>query len=262
MGTAGAYRFAADPRSATLVLNGDILTDIDLSKVIDLHRQRSSDATLVLAPAEDPGGYGLVKTESDKITGFIEKPKPDDLVTSPVNTINAGIYVLEPTIFDLIPKGENRSFEYDIFPLILEKRIPFFAYKLTDEYWRDIGTCRSYLAAHLDFLAGRIRGFDVERADVSDVATAASIDKCSVVGQECTVKPGAKIVNSVIGAGVNIEEKAVIENSVIWPHVRISTAAEVKGAIIGRGSHIGRNVTVGEGSVLGDKTSLPDYSRV
>ena len=263
LGTAGAYRFAADPDSTTIVINGDILTDIDISEVIGFHGEKNADATIVLAPVDDPAAYGLVTTgQNETITGFVEKPKPGDFKDQSVNTINAGIYILERSILDLIPKGENRSFEYDVFPMILEKEMSFFGYTLKDEYWRDIGNCKSYLAAHHDFLAGRIKGFDVERSDVSDVATAASIDKSSIVGSECTIKPGAKIVNSVIGAGVNIEEKAVIENSVIWPHARISTAAEVRGAIIGRGSHIGRNVIVGEGSVLGDKTSLPDYSRV
>lgn len=263
LGTGGAYRFAADPESPMIVLNGDILTDIDISKVVEFHRQKASAATLVLTPVENPAAYGLVeKDKNEQIVRFIEKPKPEELATLSINTINAGIYILEPAILELIPKGENHSFEYEVFPAILEKRLPFFAYTLKHEYWRDIGTCQSYLAAHHDFLAGKIGGFRRDATEGSEIATAASIDKQSIIGSESIIKPGARIVNSVIGAGVTIEEKAIIENSVIWPHARISTAAEVRGAIIGRGCHIGRNVIVGEGSVLGDKASLPDYSRV
>src|SRR5437762_2479056 len=123
------------------------------------------------------------------------------------------------------------------------------------EYWLDIGAPASYLKAHHDFLNGKITGFDLERTGGSDVATHAEIDKLSFVGENCVIKPGARIVNSVIGTGVHIEEKAIVQNSVIWAHTRISSAAEVRDAIIARSCHIGRNVVVGPGSVLGDKTS-------
>jgi NDP-sugar pyrophosphorylase family protein len=263
MGTGGGYRYAADADQATVVFNGDILTDVDISKIIDFHKAKAADATIVLTPVENPSAYGLVETEADgRVLRFLEKPSADQLSSLTTNMINAGIYVLEPKILDLIPKDENRSFEYDVFPTILERKMPFFAYQLDGDYWRDIGTCASYLDAHTDFLAGRIKGFEITGDRISEIATAASIDRRSILGEDCTVKPGAVITNSVIGPGVVIEEKAVVRDSVIWSHSRISAAAEVRGAIIGRGSHIGRSVVVGEGSVLGDKTSLPDYSRV
>ncbi|MEP6847533.1 MAG: NDP-sugar synthase [Acidobacteriota bacterium] len=263
LGTGGAYSFAALSDAPSIVLNGDILTDIDLAKVVRFHERKKADATLVLAPVEDPTAYGLVETgAAGEIRAFIEKPTPADLAKLDINTINAGIYVLEPKILDLVPKGENRSFEYDVFPRILEKAMSFFAYTLENEYWRDIGTCSSYLAAHHDFLAGKIKGFEDEVPHAAEIATAAFVDRRSVIGPDCIVKPGAKIVNSVVGAGVTIEEKAVVENSVIWPHSRISTGAEVHDSIIGRGCHIGRSAVVDGGSVLGDKTSISDYSRV
>jgi mannose-1-phosphate guanylyltransferase len=264
MGTGGAYRFASDNiRETTVVFNGDILTDFDISTLVEFHRAKKAAATITLAPVDDPSRYGLVELDKEnKVKRFLEKPAADDLIKLKINTINAGIYVLEPEVLDLIPKDTNRSFEYDVFPEILNRKLPFYGKVMSDEYWLDIGTPSSYLKAHHDFLSGKIKGFEIEKTDLSDVATHAEIDKNSVIGDGCTIKPGAKIVNSVIGAGVHVEEKAVIENSVIWPHTRVSTSAEIRNSVIGRSCHIGRNANVGEGTVLGDKTTLTDYSKV
>ena len=264
MGTGGAYKFAAkEIRETTVVLNGDILTDVDISSIVDFHREKKSEATIALVPVEDPSAYGLVETTDDgSVVRFLEKPKPEDLAGLNVNTINAGIYILEPSILDLIPKDENCSFEYNVFPSILEKKKKFHAYVLKDYYWRDIGNPASYLDAHHDFLSGKIKGFELQRKSDSDVATAAVVDKFSVIGEGCVIKPQARILNSVLGPGVHVEEKAVIENSVIWSHTRISGFAEIRDAVVGRSCHIGKYVTVGKGSVLGDKTSLSDYTRV
>src|SRR5436190_2652703 len=265
MGTGGAYKFAAENiRETTVVFNGDILTDLDIAKLIEFHQAKQAAATLTLVPVKDPARFGLVQADKDgNVMRFIEKPQPDELAELKVNTINAGVYVLEPSILDLITKDTNPSFEYHVFPDILKQELPFFAYTMDKEYWRDIGTPASYLAAHHDFLSGKLSAFEIERAAVSDdVATHAEIDKSSVLGEGCVVKAGATIVNSVIGAGVHIEETAVIENSVIWSHTRIATAAEIRDAIVGRTCHIGRNAIVGEGTVLGDKTALTDYTKV
>lgn len=264
MGTGGAYRFAADSISeTTVVFNGDILTNFDISSLVEFHREKNAAATITLVPVDDPSRYGLVELNKEgHVKRFIEKPTADELKELKINTINAGIYVLEPQVLDLIPKDVNRSFEYDVFPEILKRKLPFFGKVMTDEYWLDIGTPASYLKAHHDFLSDKIKGFEIEKTDLSDIATHAEIDKKSVIGENCTIKPGARIANSVIGAGVHVEEKAVIDNSVIWPHTRVASGAEIRGAIVARSCHIGRNTTVGEGTVLGDKTTLTDYSKV
>ena len=149
-----------------------------------------------------------------------------------------------------------------MFPEILRRETAFFAYTMSSEYWLDIGTPESYLKAHHDFLDGKIDGFDLERDSDFESATRSEIDERSIIGSGCSIKPGVKIVNSVIGPRVHIEEKATIENSVIWSHTRIATSAEINGAVIGRSCHIGRNAIVSEGSVLGDKTALTDYTKV
>ncbi|MGC2235429.1 MAG: NDP-sugar synthase [Pyrinomonadaceae bacterium] len=265
MGTGGAYKYAADGfRETTVVFNGDILTDVDIAEIVRFHREKKAEATIVLTPVENPSAYGLVETEADgKVLRFLEKPKPEEISGLTTNNINAGIYVLEPGVLDIIPKGENRSFEYNVFPDLLAKEKPFYAFVLQKNYWRDIGNPKSYLDAHHDFFDGKIKGIEIETAvNNADISHKAMVDKKSIIGDECVIKPGALIANSVIGAGVHIEEKAVIENSIIWSHTRISNAARIENAIIGRSCYIGKYASVGAGAVLGDKTSLTDYTKI
>ncbi len=260
MGTAGAYKFAEDViREPTVVFNGDILTDLDLKAVIREHNRRKAAATIVLQPVENPGAYGLVETETDgRIHRFLEKPKEDEITC---NTINAGTYILEPRVLDFIPAGENYSFEYGLFPDLLERKETFYAHVPPRTYWIDIGTPERYLQAHQDLLANRVGRIHIkERRGSFDSATVAEIDELSIIGDDCQIKPGARIINSVLGQGCFVEERAQVENSVIWPHTRIGTAAKVSNAIVGRGCHVGRSAVVGPRSVLGDKTSVTDYT--
>ena len=260
MGTAGAYKFAEDLiREPTVVFNGDILTDLDLKAVIREHNERKATATIVLAPVADPSSYGVVETEKDgRILRFLEKPKAGETAC---NTINAGTYVLEPKVLDYLPAGENYSFEYGLFPDLLKRAEAFYAHIPARTYWIDIGTPERYLQVHADLLANRVGRIHIkERRGQFDAATVAEIDELSMIGDDCQIKPGAQIINSVLGQGCFVEERARVENSVIWPHTRIGTNAELAGAIVGRGCHIGRSAVVGPGTVLGDKTSLTDYT--
>src|SRR6476469_3080054 len=122
MGTAGAYKFAADAsRRTTIVFNGDILTDVDLTTVIEMHTRSKAEATIVLAPVDDPSKFGLVETgKNGKVSRFLEKPSPETISQLKTKNINAGLYVLEPSLLDLIPTKENSSFEYDVFPLLIK----------------------------------------------------------------------------------------------------------------------------------------------
>lgn len=261
MGTAGAYKYAEGLiREPTVVFNGDILTDLDLKAVIREHDERKATATIVLTPVDNPSAYGLVETEPDgRVRRFLEKPKADEIT---VNTINAGTYVLNPNVLDYIPDGENHSFEYGLFPNLLERGEKFYAHIPLRTYWMDIGTPERYLQVHDDLLNNRVARIHVKkRQGEFDAATIAEIDDISIIGDGCTIKPGAKIVNSVIGQGCYVEERAEVIDSVVWPHTRIGAGAQVAGAIIGRGCHIGRAATVGKGTVLGDKTSLTDYTQ-
>jgi len=260
MGTAGAYKFAEELlRERTVVFNGDILTDLDLEAVLHEHERHQATATIVLTPVENPSAYGLVETGAEgQVLRFLEKPKANQIR---VNTINAGTYILEPRVLDFIPAGESQSFEYDLFPDLLRRNEPFFAHIPKATYWIDIGTPARYLQAHHDLLGNRVGRIQIrERRGEFDAATVAEIDDVSLIGNGCTIKPGACVINSVLGEGCYVEEKARVENSVIWSHTRIGAGASLTDAIVGRGSHVGRSSQIGAGTVLGDKSSLTDYT--
>src|SRR6202158_1463813 len=155
LGTAGAVRYAGDSlRESVVVFNGDVLTEVDLAAVIALHRERKAKATIVLTPVENPPAYGLVETDADgNIRRFLEKPNPDEITS---NTINAGIYVLEPDTFDRIPKETPWSIERSFFPSLIERGETFVAY-VDRGYWIDIGTPEKYMQVHRDIMDGRYR---------------------------------------------------------------------------------------------------------
>ncbi len=262
LGTAGAYKNAQEQLTNTaVVFNGDILTDIDIAKVIERHRERKAAATIVLVPVENPSAYGLVETEADgRVRRFLEKPKPEEITC---NTINAGVYILEPHVLDYIPANEKYSFEYQLFPALLANKEPFYA-DTWDGYWLDIGTPQRYHQANIDVINGRVHFFDLARPQMraaSGEGEAPKFDALSVVDKTCSIKPGAEIINSVLGPNCIVEERARIENSVLLAGVRVGKLTEVRNSILGKSSLIGRNAKV-EGAVLGDKTSLTDYSIV
>ena len=261
LGTAGAYRNAAGLiRETTVVFNGDVLTDIDINEVIRLHRERNAAATIVLTPVPNPTAYGLVETDGENhVRRFLEKPKPEEVTC---DTINAGIYILEPRVLDYIPEGEPFMFEYGVFPQLLERGEPFYAYTWRG-YWRDIGTASSYLQANMDVLADKVNLLDrlpAERGEKFDET--AEIDQTSIVDPSCTVKAGAQIINSVVGRNSYIEERARIENCVVRGGSRIGSGATLQGMVAGRSCHIGRSVTIAGGAVLGDKSVITDYSQI
>jgi len=153
LGTGGAIRYAGDSLTESVVVfNGDVLTQIDLAAVLRLHRERKAKATIVLTPVDNPRAYGLVETDADgNIQRFLEKPGEDEITC---NTINAGIYVLEPDTFDRIPKGTAWSIERSFFPSLIERGETFVAY-VYDGYWIDIGTQAKYMEVHHDIMDGR-----------------------------------------------------------------------------------------------------------
>jgi NDP-sugar pyrophosphorylase family protein len=268
LGTAGAVKYAGDKLTESVVVfNGDVLTQIDLAAVIRLHRERKAKATIVLTPVDNPSAYGLVETDADdNIQRFLEKPSPDEITT---NNINAGIYILEPDTFDRIPGEVPWSIERSYFPSLIERGETFVAY-VYDGYWIDIGTPEKYRQVHRDIMDGRYAAAPFRDAPPAHawIAPGARIEDGAVVEGPCfiddgvLVKSGARIGRySVIGRHSQIDEDAVIDGAIIWPNSRVGSQAVVHDALIGRNCHLGRNVAVNGGAVLGDKTSLTDFTR-
>ncbi len=262
MGTAGAYKYSHEHLSqTTVVFNGDILTDVGIADIIASHRERKASATIAVAPVEDPGAFGLVEADDDgRVRRFVEKPEPREITG---NTINAGIYVLEPSVLNYIPAGEKFSFEYQLFPALLEADEKFYAHTLTG-YWTDIGTPRRYLQANLDLINGRLKAPEAARpspAPSSGEGEPVRIDARSLVDPSCALKPGVEIINSALGPNCIIEERARIENSVLLSGSRVGKSAEISNSVVGKSCLIGRNTRVAN-ATLGDKTSLTDYTIV
>ncbi len=257
LGTAGAYKYAEKfIDMTTIVLNGDILTDIDLGRVVDSHRKNGASATIVLTKVDDPSAYGLVEIGDDrKVLSFTEKPEAKTLTNPVVNTINAGIYILEPSVLDLIPEAENYSFENQLFPSLLETEQAFYGC-VVEDYWIDIGTPQRYLQAHYDLIRGKCGNFQIDRGNDLHIGKDVEVDEVSLLGNGCVVGDGAKIVNSVLGQNVVVGKGSIIENSVVWDETTLSSFVKISGSILGGSCCIGTNVKLDSGSVLGDSTIL------
>jgi NDP-sugar pyrophosphorylase family protein len=269
LGTGGAIRYAAQGISETLVVfNGDVMTSVDVNHVVARHRERSALATIVLTPVDNPSAYGLVETEADgAVRRFLEKPGADEITC---DTINAGIYVLEPSTFDRIPKDVAYSIERGYFPSLVERGEPFYAY-VERGYWIDIGTPEKYLQVHRDMFDGRFTAGLFATADrhAPIVSPEARVEEGARLTEPCFIDAGAHVKAgasigpySVIGRGAIIEEEAEIAASIIWPNSRVGQHAAVDGAIVGRNCHIGRNASVRGHAILGDKTVLTEHTRL
>lgn len=237
LGTAGALKHAeaAVGEGTFFVFNGDILSDVDLGRVLAFHHDKKAEATILLTPVDDPSAFGVVPTDPDgRVTGFIEKPPPGE---APTNLINAGVYVMEPGVLDRIPGGKEWSAERALFPDLVAEGRPLYATS-TDAYWMDVGTPEKYLQANMDAIEGR---FAME--------TGTAIDPAAKIDDD------ARIATSCIGPGCEIEAGATIERSVLLPGVRVGTAAVIEGSIVGEGSSVAAGASV-TGATVGDDEQI------
>ncbi|HET9870871.1 MAG TPA: NDP-sugar synthase [bacterium] len=257
LGTGGAIKNAERfvKGHPVVVLNGDILTDLPLSKMIAFHRKKRSAATLGLVRVEDPTAYGLVLLDRQKrVTRFLEKPTAKEAVT---DTINAGVYLFEPQVFGFLPAGIQYSAERGLFPDLLASRTPFFGY-VWDGYWPDIGTPRKYLTTHWDILKGaftppapfRKKG-GVHWGKGVKLGQGARVMGPAMLGDGCVLGAGARVGPlTVLGRGCRIGEGAVVEKSVLWDGASVGPGVRVKECLLGRRARV---VSPPEpGLVLGD----------
>jgi mannose-1-phosphate guanylyltransferase/phosphomannomutase len=271
-GTAGSVKNAENfiGEDEFLVISGDVLTDIDLSKAIEYHHDKKSKATIVITRVKNPLPYGIViGRDSGEIIRFLEKPSWGEVFS---DTINTGIYVLDPSVLEFIPYKQEFDFSKNLFPLLLEKKFPFYGY-IAESYWRDIGTLNDYLEAHLDCLAGlveiEIKGERIETPKgviyVGENVEVADYDRFEgvvVIGNNTRIGKKAKIINSVIGSFCEIEDECEIIDSVIWDRTRIKRRAKLTLDVIGYDNFIGEGAEINENVFISDRCTIGNSSKL
>jgi mannose-1-phosphate guanylyltransferase len=280
LGTGGAVRFAAEGiRGPFYAVNGDSLREADLSELARFHRERGAKATILLTPVEDPTRYGLVRLERDgRVQSFLEKPRPEEIDT---NLINAGVYVLEPEVLDLIPSDRAVSIEREVFPRLVAEGS---CYGLAlPGYWLDVGTPKSYLQAHRDVLERNVetelgellgRDYTYVAADAlvdaaarlvppvyvgGSVGPRARIGSVAVIGADAEVAADAVVDNSVIGTGARVGRGATVVDSIVGERAVLGDECVVRGmSIVGPGARVGAGNTLDGGIRVAADAVIPD----
>jgi mannose-1-phosphate guanylyltransferase len=271
LGTGGGVRNAADlARGTVWVLNGDVLTDADLTGMRRLHESRGSRTTIFLTPVEDPRAYGLVELHGDgRLARFREKPTAEEPITT--NTINAGIYLIDATLLDRIPAGRVVSIEREFFPGLIADGIPCYGWSGA-AYWRDIGSPAAYRDAQVDLLSGRVRsplpppGAPRDGSWIAPsarVAPDARVHGPSVVGERVELGAGAHIGPlTVIGDHSRIAAGARVEGAILWERVDVGPGAILHDCIIPSDVTIGPHATIGPGVVLEPHAQVPAHTKL
>ncbi|MEI7904558.1 MAG: mannose-1-phosphate guanyltransferase [Candidatus Firestonebacteria bacterium] len=264
LGTAGcvkaAEKYLNEDRGTFIILSGDVLTDFDLTKALEYHKKKKALATMVLTRVEEPLQYGVVITEKDgRITKFLEKPSWGEVFS---DTINTGIYILEPEVLNYIPLETNFDFSKNLFPLLLEKKLALFGY-IAKGYWKDVGSLPEYRTAHYDAMEGKVEvlipgkktnkvGKGIWLGDETKIHPTAILKNPVVIGKNCVVKANAEISHSSIGDNCVIEEGVKISGSVLWDDSYIGAGASLKDSIICRKVELGAKCSVEANAVVGD----------
>lgn len=256
LGTGGAIKRTEKligHKEPFLVLNGDILTNINYAEFMKKHKASGVIATIALHEVEDPSRYGVVElTKEGRIVRFVEKPAREE---APSNLVNAGIYALNPEIFDYIPEGCPVSIEHEIFPKLAEEG-KLHGYNFQG-YWTDIGEPSDYLKANQLLLDMEIKKEKLGKNAALESET--EIHEPCIIGESVTIGSESKIgPYAAIGENVIVGKGVLIENSIIFPRTIISDFTSIKGAIIGEASMIGRRVKIESGCIVGDHAMIHD----
>ncbi|HEU4657730.1 MAG TPA: NDP-sugar synthase [Capillimicrobium sp.] len=258
-GTAGALKYAEELLDERfLMLNGDTLTDLDLTAQIAQHERTGAVATLALVPQDDPSAYGLVRTNGDgTVREFVEKPSPDQIDT---NLISAGAYVLERSILDLVPPDEKVSIEREVWPRLVGQGLYATAH---DAYWLDIGTPQRYLQGTFDILEGKVRTAVAERMGSTFLGIAGDAELAgrtippAVVESRASAAAGAQVGPlAVLGSGVTIGEGSIVERSVVLQGAEIGRDCVLRDCIVAAGARIGDRSQITGGAVLGEGVTI------
>jgi mannose-1-phosphate guanylyltransferase/phosphomannomutase len=267
LGTAGSVRLASGRLDDTfLVISGDALCDIDLGKIVEFHKEKGAAATIGMKSVENPLEFGIVVTDEDgRVERFLEKPSWGQVFS---DTINTGIYVLEPEVLRHVPTDRPYDFSKELFPLLLEMGRPLYGY-VCEGYWQDIGNIDQYRQANFDALDEKVRlnidGLKIrgdvwlgEGVEIDDVE---GVEGPAFVGTNCTIAPDASVgPYSVLGPGTTLRERSRVSRSVIDASTYIGRSAVVEGAVVGRNCDVKAHARVHEGVAIGDQVTLGDQS--
>jgi mannose-1-phosphate guanylyltransferase/phosphomannomutase len=273
LGTAGSVKQAEAllKDDAFLIISGDALTDIDLTKSIKYHRDKKSLATIVLSHVPNPLEFGVVITDDEgHIRRFLEKPSWGEVFS---DTVNTGMYILEPSIFDYMEMGRNYDWSQDIFPQILEEGKPLFGYVMDGDYWCDVGNLNQYREAQYTVMDAQTRirigenehhrGNGIWVGEGCEIDGSAHIIAPVVIGKNCKIK-GEAVVGpyTVLGDNCIIEEKASIHRSILWDNVYVGVESRLNACTVCSHTQIKQNCVVQEGAVIGDRCRIEDDSTV
>jgi mannose-1-phosphate guanylyltransferase/phosphomannomutase len=267
-GTAGSVRNARsflDQRF--IIISGDVFTDFDLTAAIRFHEEKGAKATIVLTHASNPLQYGVVLThDNGRISRFLEKPTWGEVFS---DTINTGIYILEPEILDLVPPKEEFDFSKNLFPILLEQDMGLYGY-VAEGYWRDVGSLNEYQDAHSDALRGLVKA-NIPGTKQANLYVGANsqidadpknLSGLVVVGKNTRIHSDVTIANSVIGENCDIRQGCVIKNSVIWSGTKVGTNVEMSADVIGIDCSIGDDVVISENVFMSDRCIIGKRSRL
>ena len=271
LGTAGAVAYALRQekrKSAAIIISGDVVTDIDLTKAIKFHKKNKAKATIVLTHVENPLPFGIVITDdSGKIIRFLEKPGWGEVFS---DTINTGIYILEKDVIDYIPEGEEFDFSKDLFPKLLEDNEPLYGY-VAEGYWKDVGSLEEFRASNMDVLHGKVQlkmpGASTTKEGIwigegAEVDFNSELSGTVIIGKNCKVSAKAKIKDSVIGNDTVIEEGASIIDSVIWDKVLIGQRARLQENVVASKTTICSGAHLDVGVIVSDHCRIGRNSAV
>jgi mannose-1-phosphate guanylyltransferase len=266
LGTGGGVRNAADATFGTVfVLNGDVLTDVDLTAMRRFHEARGSRTTICLTPVDDPRAYGLVETDGHgRIARFREKPGADEPI--PTNMINAGVYLIDAALLARMPADRPVSIEREFFPVLIADGVPCFGWTHAT-YWRDIGNPAAYRAAQVDLLHDRVKTSLRPPGELRDgvwmaantrVGAGARLIAPSVIGAGVRIDDGCRIgPDTILGESCSIAPNARIAGSILWEHVDVGAGATVRDAVIGAHTHIAAGASPPPDTILESHARFP-----